>query len=447
MSVQELRDLLAELAGDIPTAPEDPLVGISVRVRRSRRRARAAGSGLAIVVAVAVAATVVLSNRAGTPNERVSTGPPTAGTAVTPVVPAATAAQLAGYHWSSLPPSPLHSGALGAVAWTGDELVEWDGQAASPAIPNLHNAEDHAAAYVPMAGYWRILAPPTGLVARENAVTVWTGREVLVIGGDTGNPAVAANDGAYDPATDQWRVLPPRPGSGAQLVVAAWTGQEAIVVSSNRAVAAYSPTGNRWRTLPAIPEPPERDLMGLIPVWTGTRLLLWTEWSHTVTSGTTTTGDVGIDLWRYAPDGGAWSSAGSPPSTGPDGVDTAVWTGHDVVLPASRPFRGGFSGPMTFNLHGYLYDPVSNMYRPIAHGPVDDGATGAVWTGNALLRISEAEGGPDRLNPGDAAAWVPDTDAWARVPKAPVPVGFDYTVWTGHEVLALGLNGGARLGP
>ncbi len=81
-------------------------------------------------------------------------------------------------------------------------------------------------------GHWRELPTPP-LSPRANAQSVWSGREVIVLGGETrpcppSADCAIVSDGlrdgaAYDPGTNSWRAIPPAPvavGPGDRLVVA-----------------------------------------------------------------------------------------------------------------------------------------------------------------------------------------------------------------------------------
>ena len=83
---------------------------------------------------------------------------------------------------------------------------------------------------------------------------MWTGKELLVWGGQiSGNGRSKSDGAAYDPSTRTWRLLPDSPvlPTGGQTAV--WTGSEMVVVRG--VAAAYRPASNSWRSLPAVPLP------------------------------------------------------------------------------------------------------------------------------------------------------------------------------------------------
>jgi hypothetical protein len=117
------------------------------------------------------------------------------------------------------------------------------------------------------SGHWRELpAPP--LSPRSDALSVWTGREVVVLGGETDpcppNADCASSSGdrrdgaAYAPVSNSWRPIPPAPvpvGPGDRLVVA----DGIVVLRDWRQHGArwftYEPDHNRWSRMDHVPAP------------------------------------------------------------------------------------------------------------------------------------------------------------------------------------------------
>ena len=228
--------------------------------------------------------------------------------------------------WRSLPASPLagrFAAPPGTVAqipgvWTGTEMVVW-GQGAGlesdePELPV-------GAAYDPAADRWRLLAPPP--VSPRIVEAVWTGREMLVWGGQSGRRYF--DDGAaYDPAADRWRLLPPSP-LAARFTFAVWSGERMLVwggESSNEAFgdgAAYDPASDSWRPLPPSPLEARR---GFARVSTGTELIVWGG-APGSGAGLLATGGA------YDPARGRWREIGTGPARL---LPVALWTGREVIL-------------------------------------------------------------------------------------------------------------------
>ncbi|MGH9226946.1 MAG: hypothetical protein ACRD2W_24900, partial [Acidimicrobiales bacterium] len=95
--------------------------------------------------------------------------------------------------------SPLAGRSNAAMAWTGKEMVVWGGVACKQ-VPCSGDAAvplGDGAAYDPAADRWRPLAT-SPLAARSGTADGWTGREVLLWGGDDGT-AGFTDGAAYDP--------------------------------------------------------------------------------------------------------------------------------------------------------------------------------------------------------------------------------------------------------
>jgi hypothetical protein len=145
----------------------------------------------------------------------------------------------------------------------------------------------------PAGGSWAPVAPAPKS-AHPGAISVWTGREVLVWGGAEGRE-VQGSGAAYDPVTDRWRSIPDAPIEAIGPAFA-WTGSELVVWSGSRMAdgvatggAAYDPTTDRWRSLAAAPIAARQDAaFG----WTGSELVIW----------------GGDDLTRNFDDGAAYNT-------------------------------------------------------------------------------------------------------------------------------------------
>ena len=136
--------------------------------------------------------------------------------------------------WHGLPPLPEPRDGANTV-WDGTELLVVGGSAA-PA---------QGFAYDPKADAWRRLAPMDS--GRARAAAVWTGTRLLVWGGETGSPgafAIPPHGLAYDPRADRWSPLPQAPLRGRLEPLAAWTGRSLIVWGGDQGFAdgaAFTP--------------------------------------------------------------------------------------------------------------------------------------------------------------------------------------------------------------
>jgi hypothetical protein len=124
-----------------------------------------------------------------------------------------------GRGWRRLPELPESRTGASAV-WDGDELLVVGGDTA-PA---------QGFAYSPANNSWRALAPADS--GRKGAAAVWTGSRLLLWGGETssaGHFVVPPHGLAYDPKADRWSPLPQAPLRGRLHPVGVWTGRSLLV--------------------------------------------------------------------------------------------------------------------------------------------------------------------------------------------------------------------------
>ncbi len=319
--------------------------------------------------------------------------------------------------WRTLPAAPLAARDGAASVWTGTELIIWGGTLnANPDVP-VRDARD-GAAYNPVTNRWRRL-PPSPLSARTGSQALWTGKQVVVVGGvPSANVSTAA------------------PGSGAQL--RSYRG------ASNQA-AAYDPRTDRWSSLADLPVPNGEKLDELDAIWTGSELLEWWQWDHITDASSRDFGFTGgIALYAYSAEHNTWRRTALPEDLNCVGSAAPVMNDNHVLFPASRfepPYA--VSEPMPIGLRGCQYGPSTREYNQIAHGRLDDTGGPTIWSGKALVRVNlttTISGGQDGMvKIGQADAWNPATDSWPELPDAPTEGRYQATaaVWTGHELILL----------
>jgi hypothetical protein len=321
-------------------------------------------------------------------------------------------------------------------------------------------------------GEWhRISHSP--LSPREGSVSVWTGDEMIVVGGNVGpacppnancagpDPGQLRADGAaYDPVTDTWRSIASAPVSFTY-AQAAWTGEQMIVVDSwnswnGRAghTLAYDADTDTWRRL----EPPPDDFL-IGGEWDGQELVYWASEERADSSD-----------WALDPKTGRWTEL--PPDPFDPTYDRAyVWTGDRFIFvgldrngdenktfqvaeydPATRAWRRlpdspvGFGGVDWFFHQGYVVDPYEDPRFVSAHpsgGVYDPKTRGWSELPQSDRYIYDGCG----LGPlGAAGDWIvagavlysinpADTVVAPDCPELPEPAA---GVWTGHEVIIWG---------
>lgn len=287
--------------------------------------------------------------------------------------------------------------------------------------------------------------------ARWNAISAWTGDELLVWGGTSsisacedaaqcGDPILT--DGArYDPGTDTWRTMAPSPIPADRdglwgVIDGVWTGSELIVVGGRGpTVAAYDPEEDSWRTI----DPGRADVTyGMRTYWTGSEVVLLgglVEGSDSDDPGVLVTAeslvlDPTSDTWRTLPE---------PPlkKMVVDGIGTG-WVpmslSHALAAPlGSELLVSEHSGDAEIPAHVAALDAATGSWRSLAPMPpgivealvsTDDGAI-------AVLRSSEAATA-GRIW---ATVYDPRADTWSE----PIHLGGAWlgepARWTGTELL------------
>ena len=347
--------------------------------------------------------------------------------------------------WRKLPAGPLRGRHHASAVWTGREMVVWGG---AWRAGNASIWLDDGAAYDPAGDRWRRIAN-SPLAPRSEAVSAWTGREVLIWGGQKRSSLAGFgdefSDGAlYDPAKNSWKPMAPWPLAERYGARAVWTGSRLVVWGGASAAAGedpppladgafYDPSDNRWTKMSAGP------LGGRIAPLGGARggsaLFSW---------GPAEARDgqrvPASDSALYDPTRNSWSPAAPVPAppkqtwcldpAGCVGVDT----GNRVV----------FAG------QGLAWDQPADRWSTIANSQLSDPfleGKASAWTGSRVMLW----GGGTTNSPGDVppatvhaggAAYDPAADRWEPLPVAPLAGRARATaVWTGRELIVWGGEG------
>jgi hypothetical protein len=315
------------------------------------------------------------------------------------------------------------------------------------------------------SGSWRRLAE-SPLTPRDQGVAVWTGREVVVVGGSSTTPCPSGADcsialepladgAAYDPVEDAWRSIADAPVpfvSG----LAVWTGAEVLVLvqDSNVVLLAYDPANDTWSRRA---DPPDAAIQSM--AWTGHA---WVGVGPTAEPGSG---------WEYLPSADVWQALPIDPFG--DAQDrSVVWTGEELVMFANRydqpdlPPNGLYEAAV---LHG------AGGWRPVERSEITN--NGGAWTAVGRLVVNPgtgpvgrdvtyetggvlevgsgtwqplpgpaADGGGRTGFEGLAGRWVVDDDrlldpvagTWHTVEAAPSEAAPAVAAWTGTEIVTWG---------
>lgn len=208
------------------------------------------------------------------------------------------------------------------AVWTGTAMLVWGGHGPDGSLAD-------GARYDPISDTWSPISPLGAPAPRAEHAAVWTGAEMLIWGGagpacqPDVPPPYCGSGARYDPDGDSWRPMSAQGAPSPRIHHrAVWTGSEMLVVGGGmhgRGVvpiagwARYSPTADRWLPLRDESGPARRSWPSAI--WTGQELLLWGG------IGDLPVGPSGLgargplrDAWRYRQDG---SESGSDPGPRP----------------------------------------------------------------------------------------------------------------------------------
>jgi hypothetical protein len=136
--------------------------------------------------------------------------------------------------WRTLPLMPRPRYGAHAI-WDGTEVLFLGGHRAPGTVPATDGM-----AYNPGTDTWRML--PAMLSGRDRFAAVWTGHRVLVYGGVTGRQQdmLPGSGEAYNPTTNLWTALPASPLHGRADPLAVWTGRQMIVWGGDFNNIAYT---------------------------------------------------------------------------------------------------------------------------------------------------------------------------------------------------------------
>jgi N-acetylneuraminic acid mutarotase len=221
--------------------------------------------------------------------------------------------------WTRLPDGPLSTRTLPAYAYAEvtHELIVHGGQ-------SDEGARADGAAFNVETNSWRRIAPsPLGARAFHRAV--WTGNEVLIVGGVDGNDRLAHAAATYDPVSDRWRVIDGLPRAEVSALridrgVAVLGGQQ-LAGDDGCPVALADGALYDGTSFAAIPG--DKTIGAEAATWFGRgRLSVFGGYRCDEVFDGGASFDAATRIWRALPSGGPSARFGA----------TAIWTGDAALI-------------------------------------------------------------------------------------------------------------------
>ncbi len=349
------------------------------------------------------------------------------------------------------------------AVWTGSEMIVWGGQyQTSVAAITVTETLGSGARYNPATNLWSPISGMGSPSPRLGHTAVWTGTEMIVWGGQSGNPfgpvplqtyAELSDGGRYNPATNTWLPVSLTGAPSARSAhTATWTGGQMVVwggLQYSMALgftplatgARYSPALDTWTSVSSTAAPTARK--GHTAVWTGAKVLVWGGVNDNM-------GTFYNDGAGYDPTADTWSAIPKPGTPALPGTEmdsrfahTAVWTGTEMII-------WGGQGPIG-DLNFGRYNPTSNAWVVLPSASFFGAGPSAteqpfaranacvVWTGKEMI----VWGGGDPMM-GDfqntGGVYDPVTNVWVSMPTSARPSARNShtAVWTGSKMLIFG---------
>jgi hypothetical protein len=323
---------------------------------------------------------------------------------------------------------------------SGDVVDAAAGDAAAGDAPA--DAMPIACVAPPRAHSWRPTQTYGTPRARAYHVAVWTGREMIVWGGQIAgtSPGAEILDGSrYDPVADRWTPMStlgaPPPGVGRAAVWLESTREMMIWGGPGSADGGglYSPERNAWRT-PSLSDAP---LGRFVPVMvsTGHDALVWCgRDGDQATAGDGMIYDPVADGWRPVASAGAPPCSSAQPSAW-TGREFIVWGGNGTVRVGSELVGG------VRTTQGGLYNPDTDSWRPLGGASPPGRWESSGVFGDGAFIVTGGFTSPDGELTNDGARYDVATRTW-RILSATLDLGPVFPrgggVWVGGGTLACG---------
>jgi hypothetical protein len=302
------------------------------------------------------------------------------------------------------------------AVWTGREMIVYGGQG---------KPKTEAIAYEPAKGTWRTL-PPSGLPQAPRGLVVWAGDRLFIYSGDAAE---------LDPTTNIWTRLPTSPigrrtFTRAQYVeatgeVVVWGGGAGDGTPERADGAAYRVATRTWRMLAPAPLTARYNPSVLA---LGDKLLIYGGANKDFAFlADAAVWDATVNTWKYVPS----------TSLGARRLAHAVRDGDVVYL------FGGITDPGVSKPSGATFDFATLGTKPIPSAVEQLKSEGGNWAASAWAGAGRfwTFGGSLTFDLGSdlGASYEPLTNTWTPMPPGGPSVREHLSaVWTGREAIVWG---------
>lgn len=317
--------------------------------------------------------------------------------------------------------------------------------------PDANDSKLIAAGFVParsahpkVTDDWEQRATADVLKGRSSHSAVWTGKELLVFGGE--GMGISFGDGArYDFAKDEWRLLPKENAPSSRTTHSAiWTGKEMFVwggfggTNGNDVLrddgARYNPSGNKWTPVSTQNAPAGR--FNHTAVWTGSEMIVWGGYTDSRSWYQGARANAHLNSGgRYHTARDGWKEVSLKNAPGKRFHHVAVWTGKEMIV------WGGCDTDRALG-DGARYNPATDTWQPLSTkgAPAGRMMPVAVWTGKEMLVWGGSTRGDSPTYFSDGGRYDPATDTWKPLSMENAPMGrqFGMAAWSGKEMIVWG---------
>lgn len=294
-----------------------------------------------------------------------------------------------------------------SMTWTGKYLIVFGGETSSGVTQSGYR-------YDPFVDEWTVLSSTNAPSARKNHRAHWMGSKLIVWGGES-DSSVLGDGAIYDPQTDTWTPMPSLNAPSARVDFASTRIDHRLIVwggfdgSANLdSGAIYDSNANTWTAMSQTNVISARR--SAKAVYNGENVFLF--------GGDSQQGGI------YNPDTDSWSNMSLVNAP-------AARTGHSFVIAAHKLLVWGGSVAGIASNSGALYDYTTDTWEPLTGAlPTARKNHVSIWTGNFLM-IYGGESDTGALANGEA--FDPHNESVSLFEtQGEHEAGITNAVWIGH---------------